>query len=273
MAEEKHKLFVGSLPPDTTQDELRIVFGTYGNPTDIHIMQGKSNSGQSCAFVVFDTRNSAENAIASLDGVYSLREASDPPIRVSWAKQSGGGGPPPVQAPQYVSHQVHHHQPRHVSSAPPVMVSGGGLRQVAGGRFPGAATGAFSPARLRGDQPRPLFRAGLGGCGGIGSVPPPPPPDPAIMMQKRVKLFVGNLPSDICNEAVNMVFSHYGTVTNIHIMVGKAKSGQSCAFVEYAGAIEAETAILTLHDKYEIRKGEGPILVKYANSQARSAPY
>merc|ERR1719210_259345 len=105
-----------------------------------------------------------------------------------------------------------------------------------------------------------------------GAVPPPPPPDPLIMRQKT-KLFVGNLPSDISQEAIHLVFSYYGTVTNIHIMAGKAKSGQSCAFVEYSAPIEAETAVLTLHEKYEICPGDGCIMVKYANSTPRTGPY
>jgi len=72
-----------------------------------------------------------------------------------------------------------------------------------------------------------------------------------------------------------MVFSHYGTVTNTHIMQGKSKSGQACAFVEYSTPLEAETAVLTLHEKYEIRPGDGVIIVKHANnnSQNRPAPY
>merc|ERR1712216_1101791 len=88
-----------------------------------------------------------------------------------------------------------------------------------------------------------------------------------------VKLFVGNLPTDIQQDAIKMVFGTYGNVTNIHIMAGKSKSGQSCAFVEYSTPIEAETAILTLHEKYEIRPGAGNILVKYASNSSRPRPY
>ena len=51
-----------------------------------------------------------------------------------------------------------------------------------------------------------------------------------------------------------------------YIMAGKSNSGQSCAFVEYSSAAEADVAIQTLHDKYEIRPGAGMILVKRARS-------
>ena len=71
------------------------------------------------------------------------------------------------------------------------------------------------------------------------------------------KLFVGNLPGDVTQEMLNQVFGTYGIVTNVHILAGRAKSGQSCAFVEYSSPAEAEIALSTLHDKYEIRPGSG----------------
>ncbi|CAE8685690.1 unnamed protein product [Polarella glacialis] len=88
------------------------------------------------------------------------------------------------------------------------------------------------------------------------------------------RLFVGNLPPEITTEALDYVFKSYGSVVKTHIMAGKSKSGQSCAFIEYSAANEAETAMLTLHEKYEIKPGAGPILVKRANSDGpRNGPY
>mmetsp|Transcript_50323 Transcript_50323/g.150349 ORF Transcript_50323/g.150349 Transcript_50323/m.150349 type:complete len:264 (-) Transcript_50323:96-887(-) len=258
---EKFKIFVGSLPPDCTTEDLMIVFGTYGTPIDIHLMAGKSNSGQSCAFVVYDTREAAENAIASLDGVYNMREDGNEPVRVSWARGGAGGGaagrPKAMQAPAPVMHAPAM-QPRYAQPAVDKLVAGAPQ---------GGMGGAIQPVmHMRpGEDP-------YGGCGGI---PAPPPPDPG-MARPKTKLFVGNLPADITQEAIATVFGHYGAVTNIHVMVGKSRSGQACAFVEYAAALEAETAVLTLHEKYEIRPGDGPILVKFANSAgmgARASPY
>merc|ERR1719356_504183 len=116
----------------------------------------------------------------------------------------------------------------------------------------------------------PLLTAAAGGITGAVGAPPPMMQQP----QQRSKLFVGNLPADIQQEALMMVFGHYGSVTNVHIMQGKSRSGQACAFIEYSKPVEAETAILTLHEKYEIRPGEGNIWVKHANqSGPRSNPY
>lgn len=263
MEAPKHKLFVGNLPSDLTNEEVQSVFATYGNCTDCHIMGGKATSGQACAFIVYEDADAAESAISALNNVYSFREDGTPPVTVSWARQGGGkggggdkgggkGGPPAhsqYSAPQYAAPQSY----------------GGGYSKPAYQQQQAPAYGFNAPAQR-----------GHGGHGGnayaAGGVNPPPPPVHAASQQK--KLFVGNLPLDIQDEAINMVFSHYGSVTNIHIMSGKSRSGQSCAFVEYGAPIEAETAILTLNEKYEIRPGEGPILVKYATPSApRSAPY
>jgi len=285
---ERYKIFCGSLPSDCTQEDLMTVFSTYGTPTDVHLMSGKSTSGQCCAFIVYESRDAAESAIKSLDGIYSMREDGSGPVRVSWARpqhERGAAAPPPrthlPAAPQMVApappvhhqpvlvappshrYQQHHTpvviQPRHVG--PPI----GALVAPAFHAGPPSGSG-------RGSVPAPWHETShTGGMPGV--IPPPPPPDPSVMKQKT-KLFVGNLPADIQEEAINIVFSHYGTVTNIYIMSGKAKSGQACAFVEYSAPIEAETAVLTLHEKYEIRPREGPILVKYAQpGTTRARPY
>ena len=46
------------------------------------------------------------------------------------------------------------------------------------------------------------------------------------------KIFVGNLPNDITKEVLYQVFSTYGLVSDVHVMVGKSDSGQACAFIE-----------------------------------------
>merc|ERR1719282_2223402 len=81
------------------------------------------------------------------------------------------------------------------------------------------------------------------------------------------KLYVGNLPGDITREAIDMVFSTYGRVDDIHIMTGRSRSGQSCAFVTYTSASEAKSAISAMGVGYEIRPGEGHILVKHADEK------
>eukprot|EP00435_Cladocopium_sp_Y103_P010448 s2988_g2.t1 len=63
---EEHKLFVGSLPPDITKEEIEMVFKTYGEVADVHVISGdrnRSNSGQACAFVMYKAREYGDAAI------------------------------------------------------------------------------------------------------------------------------------------------------------------------------------------------------------------
>merc|ERR1712129_351846 len=83
------------------------------------------------------------------------------------------------------------------------------------------------------------------------------------------KLYVGNLPADISREAIEMVFRTYGQTVDIHVMQGRAKSGQSCAFVSYATPDMARMAIAAMEGGYEIRPGEGNIVVRYADASSR----
>lgn len=261
---EQCKLFVGNLPADTTQEELGIIFETYGHVLDVHLMPGKAVSGQSCAFVIYGTADEAECAIRSLDGVYSVRGTGDAPIRVSWSRQ-GGAGPPPPRAAEPSWH------PDWRSGKP------GGKGAPANRRTPPVApAGPRAQASPYGAAPRQKG-ASKGSYGSYGparkgaSSLPPAPPAPARPPQ-QTKLFVGNLPMDITEDAMAHVFGTYGTVTDIHVMPPKSKSGQTCAFVSYATQEEAETAILTLHEKYEIRDGEGRIVVRYADFQGPKGP-
>jgi len=285
-----HKLFVGNLPSDVTQPEITAVFSTYGAPKDCHVMAGKSTSGQTCAFIVYDSMESAELAIASLDGKVAMREDGSSPMTVKWAKGSG-----PEATAAAAAAAVSLGAPAALGQQPQAAAL---LTSAVAGFSPGAVAGlgagalaataaTAAPAPMGAQLALPgldlaslqTVQNGLAGAvigGGVVNAPPPPP---LQMQQQKTKVFVGNLPPDITQEAVQFVFGNYGTVTNIHIMTGKSKSGQSCAFVEYISPLEAETAILTLNEKYEIRPGHGVILVKYANNQtgpggvARMRPY
>eukprot|EP00930_Biecheleria_cincta_P060252 TRINITY_DN45930_c0_g1_i1.p1 TRINITY_DN45930_c0_g1~~TRINITY_DN45930_c0_g1_i1.p1 ORF type:complete len:383 (+),score=39.31 TRINITY_DN45930_c0_g1_i1:131-1279(+) len=79
------------------------------------------------------------------------------------------------------------------------------------------------------------------------------------------KIYISNLPADIRNDAIEAVFGTYGHVEDVHIMQGRSKSGQSAAFVRYSHPQEAKNAIAAMETGYEIRPGEGNLLVKYAD--------
>jgi hypothetical protein len=287
MQTEGHKLFVGGLPRDITEDELNAVFPTYGEVLSVHIVASsaeRSKTGHCCAFVVYKTKEAAEDAMSVLDGKYRIREGPDvQAINVSWPKPSKGkgdmGGKGQADftckgkgcyggfaAPGYDAG----------GWGAPAWKGGGGWQQ------PGWGGAGWDAGGWGCDKGKAQYGGGKGtadyyGCGkggdwgkgaggGCGGCNYGNSSDDG-------KLFVGNLPGDIIEESMRYVFESYGKVHKVHVMAGRSKSGQACAFVEYSSPQEAETAIATLHEKYEIRPGDGPIIVKQFHDRKRSGPY
>lgn len=118
------------------------------------------------------------------------------------------------------------------------------------------------PDRDRGGYDRPRERSRDRGKGGgkggkKGGVP-------------GNKLYVANLPQDITKDAIEYVFSNYGRVTDIHIMTGRSKSGMAAAFILYDSVDQAKKCLMAMQQGYEIRPGQGNIIVKYADDQRES---
>lgn len=81
-----HKLFVGNLPSDVTEDELMQVFETYGKVRKVHFAANETRDGMKGALVMYEDLDSAEDAIKVLDQIYKIRKDAEHPISVSWAK-------------------------------------------------------------------------------------------------------------------------------------------------------------------------------------------
>lgn len=269
MAEDDRKLFVGKLPQDIHEDEIRMIFNTYGNTTDVHLMdQGRQQPGQDrCAFVTFDSAESAKVAMQVLNGVYKFREDARDPINVGIAVRRGKGGGKDKGPGGPGSYD--RMPPPGYDRGPPGYDRGFGGGKGYGG--PMGGKGGFDPRFDRG--PPPMDRGYGGPPRGYDRGPPPRDFDGKGGRKGNAppgcKLYVGNLPGDIQRDAIDMVFSNYGQISDIHIMNGRAKNGQSCAFVIYSNPSEAKTAIAAISTGYEIRPGDGNIFVKYADEGGR----
>jgi len=91
--EDERKLFVGKLPQDINEDEIRTIFDTYGRTTNVHLMSTSQQlPGQDrCAFVTYETVEGARVAQQVLNGVYKFREDSEEPINVGAAFRRNKG--------------------------------------------------------------------------------------------------------------------------------------------------------------------------------------
>ncbi|GFR53160.1 hypothetical protein Agub_g15883 [Astrephomene gubernaculifera] len=76
-------LFIGGLAPGVLEDQLRAVFGRYGE-----IIYTKIPPGKGCGFVQFIDRQAAEYAMQEVNGQIIGGSA----VRISWGKSTGKGG-------------------------------------------------------------------------------------------------------------------------------------------------------------------------------------
>mmetsp|Transcript_76690 Transcript_76690/g.237496 ORF Transcript_76690/g.237496 Transcript_76690/m.237496 type:complete len:375 (+) Transcript_76690:112-1236(+) len=344
--ERSRKLFVGKLPQDITEDEIRMIFNTYGRTTDVHLMSTHQQlPGQDrCAFVTYETEDAAKVAAQVLHGVYKFREESHEPINVGPAFRRGGKGDSKGESKgdpkgsqkgsggkggfsdrggdRPGGGKGGHDRGYDRGPAPPSLDRGdrgfdrGMDRGVGRGADRGVERGGYDRGPDRGND-RGYDRGGKGferpgdrGKGGYdrGPVydrgpppdrghdrghdrappprgydrgpergPPPrdyPPPRDSKGSRKGggssgggspTKLYIGNLPADITRDAIEMVFGTYGRVMDVHIMLARAKNGQSCAFCVFSSLAEARTCMAAMQQGYEIRPGEGNIFVKFAD--------
>ena len=85
------KMYVGNIPFSTSDDELKELFGEFGEVTDVHIPEDReSGRPRGFAFVTMDTKDAMVSAIKDLDGA----EFGGRNLRVNEAKprEDRGGG-------------------------------------------------------------------------------------------------------------------------------------------------------------------------------------
>lgn len=67
--EKMSKIYIGNMPFTTTDTDLNAMFAKHGNVTSVNIITDKfSNRPRGFAFVEMDTDDSAQKAIAALNG-------------------------------------------------------------------------------------------------------------------------------------------------------------------------------------------------------------
>ncbi|KAI0530784.1 hypothetical protein KFK09_000332 [Dendrobium nobile] len=79
-----HKLFVGMLPKNVTDDDVTALFSKYGNVKDLQILRGSQQTSKGCAFLKYETKEQALAALEDLNGKHKM-EDSTVPLVVKWA--------------------------------------------------------------------------------------------------------------------------------------------------------------------------------------------
>jgi len=133
--------------------------------------------------------------------------------------------------------------------------------ESAGGALilPGTATGATVTPQV----------------GSSGSSPAPglvvPEPTKSSLAPNACKVLVGNMPLDILSQTIEMVFATYGRVLSVQMLPPPPGASSASAVVEYDGVQSAQTSVVTLHQRYEIREGFGNVSVQALDGTFGSA--
>ncbi|KAF4721359.1 hypothetical protein FOZ63_026294, partial [Perkinsus olseni] len=147
------KLFVGNVPPATSNDELKQIFDEYGNVTEAYSLESKRASGNKAAFVRYSKKSDALNAIEALNDKYTF-PGEPHPITVKCADTRE----------QRLAHKQEMDSHR---------FQGGGDRS-----FRTSDQGGFDRMPQMGGGPREGFQSRSGGY-------QPPPPPPAAAQPRR----------------------------------------------------------------------------------------
>jgi RNA recognition motif-containing protein len=141
------RLFVGNLPYQATEEDLRTHFSQFGKPTQIvRPLDRETGRARGFAFVEFAERSTAEEAIRKLDGQLLMGR----PLAVSEARarEDRGPGGPPRPSGGYGG-------PRPGGFGGPGGGGGGGFGGGGGGFGGGPRPGGgYSGPRSGGDGPR-----------------------------------------------------------------------------------------------------------------------
>lgn len=241
--DEDCRCYVGRLPGDITKEDLRFVFKTYGKLTDIRLSGDRDNFKQ--AIITYETRQSADSACQVLHDQYRFTEDCTEPITCTKGPRGGGKGSD--DGGRGVGRNLN--DGKGYRSRSPGYDRGEPSFDRRGGMASGYGRDMYGPpARDMG------FHPGFGGDKGKGG-----------KANFGTKIYIANLPPDVTRDAIEYVFGMYGMLTDLHIMNGRSKTGQGCAFVTYANPIEARRCIAAMAQGYEIRPGDGELIVRYAD--------
>ncbi|EPY34664.1 RNA-binding protein [Strigomonas culicis] len=85
---------------------------------------------------------------------------------------------------------------------------------------------------------------------------------PAATAAATARLFVGQLNFDAAEHDIRQLFAFYGHVLHVNILRDEDGKSSGSAFVTYGSTAEADMAILSLHNRYNMGR-ERPLQVSY----------
>jgi len=225
--DQQAKLFVGMVPKTADEDQLRQIFGTYGELDEVVILRhSDSQQSKGCAFVKYRQRACAQAAITALAGQLRM-DGSPGPLVVRFADDAKTK------------------QQRLQQNTQQAMMGAG---------MPGLDLATSQMLMLQ------LMMAGYGvpgataGIPGMGAMPAMANPMAAFQQQPPktsqaegpdgANLFIYHLPIEYRDDALKLAFSPFGNVLSAKVFIDpKTNESKRFGFVSFDNAMSAQNAI------------------------------
>jgi len=286
------KLFVGNLPPHVTEEALTQLFGEFGTLDWVVMMEKPSPSGARSAFVLYNDFEASIQAIASLHSKYIFPGSTDAIVVryadstrnfprdfnvAHWTGQAAEAklfvGNLPEGAPEEALHTLMSHFGEvvhiHMMSNPTTSGAVCAFVLYANPASCQPAIDALSGVFCFPPRETPMtvaFARRPGGPPGHTPSNVDQPLEPDLATPTEYKLFVGNLPLNITQEALRTMFLPFGNLVEAFLFKRGPETAKG-AFVRFSDLESAQSAIRTMNGQ---EVGGKRIVVQPARSPRQS---
>ncbi|SBT77562.1 CUGBP Elav-like family member 1, putative [Plasmodium ovale] len=276
---DQAKLFIGSLPKNITEENIKDMFSPYGTVEEVFIMKDNSTGlGKGCSFVKFSYKEQALYAINSLNGKKTL-EGCVRPVEVRFAEPKSSKQSQisltlqPMQgAPHGISPQPHVSSPNNINYGNNFGVNNNYPRQV--GAWKEYYSGEGRPYyyneqtnTTQWEMPKEfenIFMNNSPNMHGLSDSSGPP----------GANLFIFHVPNEWQQADLIQAFSPFGELLSARIATEKNTGrNRGFAFVSYeniesaAAAISQMNGFMALNKKLKVtvKKGEEEEMKKFVS--------